>query len=62
MLKRLFVISSVMFVLAVGATVLIVVDLFRIGGLVVEGVGVGAAATAVGLLVLAARGARGGDG
>ena len=39
---------------------LIVVDLFRTGGLVVEAVGVAAAATAVGLLVLAARGARGG--
>ena len=37
---------------------LIVVDLFRTGGLVVEAVGVAAAATAVGLLVLAARGAR----
>ena len=37
---------------------LIVVDLFRTGGLVVEAVGVAAAATAVGLLVLAARAAR----
>jgi hypothetical protein len=44
--------------LAAGATVLIVVDLFRTGGIVVEAVGVAAAATAVGLLVLAARGAR----
>ena len=57
-----WVMTLVLLVLAAGATVLIVVDLFRIGGLVVEGVGVGAAATAVGLLVLAARGARGGDG
>ena len=40
------------------ATVLIVVDLVRTGGLVVEVVGVAAAATAVGLLVLA-RAARG---
>ena len=56
-----WVMTLVLLVLAVGATVLVVVDLFRIGGLVVEGVGVGAAATAVGLLVLAARGARGGD-
>ena len=43
--------------LAAGATVLIVVDVFRTGGIVVEAVGVVAAATAVGLLVLAARGA-----
>jgi hypothetical protein len=48
----------VLLVLAAGATVLIVVDVFRTGGLVVEGVGVAAAATAVGLLVLAARSAR----
>ena len=48
--------------LAAGATVLIVVDVFRTGGIVVEAVGVAAAATAVGLLVLAARGARGGSG
>ncbi len=48
--------------LAAGATVLIVVDVFRTGGIVVEAVGVAAAAAAVGLLVLAARGARGGSG
>ena len=48
--------------LAAGATVVIIVDVFRTGGIVVEAVGVAAAAAAVGLLVLAARGARGGRG
>jgi hypothetical protein len=57
-----WVMTVVLVALAAGATVLLVVDLFRAGGLVVEGVGVAAAATAVGLLVLAAHGARGGDG
>ena len=44
--------------LAAGATVLIVVDVLRTGGIVIEAVGVAAAAAAVGLLVLAARNAR----
>lgn len=48
--------------LAAGATVLVVVDAFRTGGIVVEALGVAAAAMAVGLLVLAARGARSGAG
>ena len=52
------VMTLVLLALAAGATVLIVVDVFRTGGIVVEAVGVAAAATAVGLLVLAARGAR----
>ena len=56
------VMTLVLLALAAGATVLIVVDVFRTGGIVVEAVGVAAAATAVGLLVLAARGARGGSG
>ena len=57
-----WVMTVVLLALGAGATVLIVVDLFRTGGLVVEAVGVAAAATAVGLLVLAARGARHGAG
>ena len=57
-----WVMTVALLALAAGATVLIVVDLFRTGGLVVEALGVAAAATAVGLLVLAARGARGGAG
>ena len=48
--------------LGVGAAVLAVVDLLRTGGLVIEIVGVAAAAGAVGLLVLAARDARGAPG
>jgi hypothetical protein len=51
--------TEVLLALGAAATVLIVVDVFRTGGIVVEAVGVAAAATAVGLLVLAARGARG---
>jgi len=53
-----WVMTVVLLALAAAATVLIVVDVFRTGGLVVEAVGVAAAATAVGLLVLAARSAR----
>jgi hypothetical protein len=56
------VMTMALLALAAGATVLIVVDVFRTGGIVVEAVGVAAAATAVGLLVLAARGARRGSG
>lgn len=44
--------------LALGGAVLAVVDLLRAGGIVIEVVGVAAAAGAVGLLVLAARDAR----
>jgi hypothetical protein len=50
----------VLFALAVGGALLAVVDLLRTGGLVIEFLGVAAAAGAVGLLVLAARDARGG--
>jgi len=57
-----WVMTVTLLALAAEATVLIVVDLFRTGGLVVEALGVAAAATAVGLLVLAARGARHGAG
>ena len=51
----------VLLTLAVGGAVLAVVDLLRTGGLAIEFVGVAAAAAAVGLLVLAARDARGGE-
>jgi hypothetical protein len=44
--------------LGIGATVLVVVDVFRAGGIVIDAAGVVAAAAAIGLLVLAARGAR----
>lgn len=47
--------------LGLGATLLAIVDLLRTGGLVVEVVGVAAAAGAIGLLVLAARTAREGS-
>ncbi len=53
-----WVMTVALLALAAGATVLIVVDVFRTGGIVVEVFGVAAAAMAVGLLVLAARGAR----
>ena len=49
----------VLLALGVGATVLSVVDLLRTGGLAIEVVGVVAAAGAMGLLVRAAREARG---
>ena len=54
-----WVMTLALLALAAGATVLLAVDLFRTGGIVVEALGVAAAAAAVGLLVLAARGARG---
>ena len=53
-----WVMTVVLLTLAAAATVLIVVDLFRTGGLAVEVIGVAAAAATVGLLVLAARAAR----
>ena len=52
----------VLLALGVGATVLTVVDVLRTGGLAIEAVGVAAAAGAMGLLVLAARDARGASG
>jgi hypothetical protein len=55
-----WVMTVALLALAGGATVLIVVDLFRAGGIAVEVLGAAAAATTVGLLVLAARGARSG--
>ncbi len=53
-----WVMTVALLALAAGATVLVVVDVFRTGGIVVEVFGVAAAAMAVGLLVLAAHGAR----
>ena len=52
----------VLLALGTGAAVLTVVDLLRTGGLAIEAVGVAAAAGAMGLLVLAARDARGASG
>lgn len=50
-----WVMTVALLALGASATVLIVVDVFRTGGIVIEAVGVVAAAMAVGLLVLAAR-------
>jgi hypothetical protein len=55
-----WVMTEALLALSIGAIMLVVVDVFRTGGIVVDAVGAAAAGTAVGLLVLAARGARSG--